>query len=85
MKRYVIIGLLSAGLATPAFAAQESEAEHYVVVDTVGICSVINSEPSAGLKVIGNEDGYEREEAAQEFLMEEAKGSDQCKDIIQPV
>jgi hypothetical protein len=85
MKTHAIIGLLLAGLATPAFAAQESDTTHYVVLDTVGICSVINAEPSAGLKVIGNKDGYKKEAAAREFLLEEAKGSDQCKDIIQPV
>jgi hypothetical protein len=85
MKRYAIISLLLAGVATPVLAAQESDTKHYVVLDTVGICSVINAEPSAGLKVIGKKEGYADEAAAQKFLLEEAKGSEQCKDIIQPV
>jgi hypothetical protein len=37
------------------------------------------------MKVIGKKEGYADEAAAQKFLLEEAKGSDQCTDIIQPV
>jgi hypothetical protein len=82
MREYLTTGLLIAGLCTPALA-QEQDA-NYVVLDTVGVCSVINAEPSAGLKVIGKESGYVDEAAAEKFLLEEAKGSDQCKGIIEP-
>ena len=95
MMKYLAGGLLVAALATPAFAAPpgaasdsaaaERDATHYVVIDTVGICSVIDAEPSAGLKLIGEKDGYAQQADAEKFLTQSAEDKAGCKDIIEPV
>ena len=74
MKSYVIAGLMIVGLVSPALAA----AQHYAVEDTVGNCSVIDTRPSANLKILGNKGGYDSVAAAQKAL---GSGSG-CKGMI---
>ena len=94
MKSYVVAGLLVVGLATPAFAASSATRDaddtaqnysyaakhHYAVEDTVGACSVIDARPSADLKILGDESGYDSIAAAQKALNSD---SSQCKGIIE--
>src|SRR5262249_50176058 len=49
---------------------------HYLVADTVGNCSLIDSKPSDGLKAVGEKDGYASKELANEAMKHEPK----CKD-----
>ena len=78
--RYAIGSLLVLVLATTALAAGP---RYYVVVDTSGYCSVVDSKPPAhsGLRIIGNKDGYDGLFAAKSAL----KGipEDKCKGIFQ--
>jgi hypothetical protein len=46
---------------------------HYLVADTVGNCSVIDSKPSDGLRGIGEKDGYASKELANEAMKHEPK------------
>jgi hypothetical protein len=46
---------------------------HYLVADTVGNCSVIDSKPSDGLKGVGEKDGYASKELANEAMKREPK------------
>jgi hypothetical protein len=39
-------------------------AKHYVVMDTVGNCAVVDAKPAEGLKIIGDKNGYASSEAA---------------------
>ena len=53
-------------------------ARHYVVMDTVGNCAVVDAKPADGLKIIGDENGYASSEAANKTLSNakaECKGS----------
>ena len=53
-------------------------AKHYVVVDPVGNCAVVDAKPADGLKVIGDKDGYASSESANKALNDakaECKGS----------
>lgn len=68
MKTVVSASLLLVVASTPMFAQDFGDAQNYVVVDTVGNCSVINAEPSPGLKVIGKNGGYDKEDSAEKFL-----------------
>jgi hypothetical protein len=52
-------------------------AKHYVVVDPVGNCAVVDAKPADGLKIIGDKGGYASLEATNEAL-KEAK----CKDVV---
>ncbi len=52
-------------------------AKHYVVVDPVGNCAVVDAQPADGLKIIGDKGGYPSLEAANQALRE-AK----CKDVV---
>jgi hypothetical protein len=47
------------------------------VLDTVGNCSVIDSKPSAGLKIVGEKGGYESKESANQAMKNEVK----CKGV----
>jgi hypothetical protein len=85
MKTIVSASLLLVVTSTPMFAQDSGDAQNYVVVDTVGNCSVINAEPSPGLKVIGKNGGYDKEDAAEEFLTTKAKDMSQCKGLIAPI
>ena len=54
---------------------------HYVVVDEVGHCTVVDSKPSAGsrLKIVGDQDGYTTLESASEALKDT---KDECKNVV---
>ena len=78
MKRFAIALLLGA-LASPALAAA---AQYYVVRDTVGNCSVVDSKPAktSGLKIITDKGGYASTGDAEKAL----KGlSKKCKGVVE--
>ena len=54
---------------------------HYVVLDEVGHCTVMDSKPSAGsaLKIIGDQGGYTSLESANRALKDFKA---QCKDVV---
>jgi hypothetical protein len=54
-------------------------AKHYVVLDTVGNCAVIDSKPSAGLKIIGYTGGYTSLKSANKALK---NSKAKCKDVV---
>ena len=56
-----------------ASVAPSATTRHYLVADTVGNCSVIDSKPSDGLKGIGEKDGYASKELANEAMKREPK------------
>ena len=72
MRKFLIAGLLVAGFAGPALAAQQ----HFVVRDSSGYCAVIDAHPSkvAGLRTIGKASGYGSHDAAEQAL----KGLHNC-------
>lgn len=55
-------------------------AMHYVVLDQVGHCAVVDSKPSAGssLKIVGDQGGYASLESANKALKDSAA---ECKDV----
>ena len=71
MKKYVIAGLLIAGMATPALAA-----EYYVAQNTSSHkCSIVSHKPDGkSLTMIGS-DGFKTRSAAENAL----KGMSECK------
>ena len=77
MNKFLIASFLTVGLATQVLAAP-APAQHFAVIDTVGNCAVVDTQPSAtsGLKILGDRAGYNSEAAAQNAL-----GS-QCKSMI---
>jgi hypothetical protein len=56
-----------------ASVAPSATTRHYLVADTVGNCSVIDSKPSDGLKGIGEKGGYASNELANEAMKREPK------------
>jgi hypothetical protein len=68
MKNWMIPVLLTVGLATTAYAAEA--VKFYVVKDTVGLCSVVEGKPSAGLTQIAEKGGYESRDAGKKALQE---------------
>lgn len=75
MKRSVLVALLVVGFATPAAAAK-----FYTTINTVGDCGMIqNPTPSAGMKRIGPDDGYDSREAARAALAD----NKDCKGIVE--
>ena len=56
-----------------ASVAPPATTKHYLVADTVGNCSVIDSKPSDGLRGIGEKDGYASNELANEAMKREHK------------
>jgi hypothetical protein len=71
MKKYVIAGLLIAGMATPALAA-----EYYVAQNTSSHkCSIVSHKPDGkSLSMLGS-DGFKTRSAAESAL----KGMSECK------
>jgi len=71
MKKYVIAGLLIAGMATPALAA-----EYYVAQNASSHkCSIVSHKPDGKtLTMLGNE-GFKTKSEAQNAL----KGMSECK------
>jgi len=60
--------------------AQPAVAKHYVVVDPVGNCAVVDAKPPDGLEIIGDRSGYHSLEAAKQAL-KDAKA--QCKEMVE--
>jgi hypothetical protein len=54
-------------------------AKHYVVLDTVGNCAVVDAKPGAGLEIIGDKGGYASLESANKALRD-AKAK--CKGVV---
>jgi hypothetical protein len=54
-------------------------AKHYVVLDTVGNCAVVDARPGDGLEIIGDKGGYASLESANKAL-KDAKAK--CKDVV---
>ena len=50
-------------------------AKHYVALDAVGNCAVVDAKPEDGLKIIGDSGGYASWESAKEAKAE-------CKDVV---
>jgi hypothetical protein len=77
MRRYLIASLLTLSLVTPGFAA----AKYYLVIDTVGNCAAVESEPSAnaGMKIIGKKGGYDSADTAKKAL----KDMKECKGVVE--
>jgi hypothetical protein len=76
MKAYIVASLLTVGLAMPAFAAEK----YFMTVDTVGNCSVIQGNPSAGQTKTA---GYDSAEAADKALAEARKDTEKCKGVVE--
>ena len=72
--------MLVAAFSGSAFASEAGK--HFVVIDTVGNCSVIAGAVSTGKSALGKESGYASKEAAMKALDEFASDDDTCEDII---
>ncbi len=71
MKKYVIAGLLIAGMATPALAA-----EYYVAQNTSSHkCSIVSHKPDGKSLTMLGSDGFKTRSAAENAL----KGMSECK------
>jgi len=79
MKRLAATFLVL-GLTTTAFAAED--AKFYVVKDTVGLCSVIEGKPSAGLTPIAEKGGYDSRDAGKKALQEVSKEAG-CQGVVE--
>jgi hypothetical protein len=66
---------------TGVSVAPRATAVHYVVLDEVGHCTVVDSKPSAdsSLKIVGDQGGYASLESANKAL-EDSKA--ECKDVV---
>jgi hypothetical protein len=56
-------------------------AKHYVALDAVGNCTVVDAKPEDGLKIIGDSGGYASRESANKALKDSKA---KCRDIIGP-
>ena len=71
MKKYVIAGLLIAGMATPALAA-----EYYVAQNTSSHkCSIVSKKPNGKTLAMLGADGFKSKSEAESAL----KGMSECK------
>jgi hypothetical protein len=71
MKKYVIAGLLIAGMATPALAA-----EYYVAQNTSSHkCSIVSHKPDGKSLTMLGSDGFKTRSAAENA----PKGMSECK------
>ena len=71
MKKYVIAGLLIAGMATPALAA-----EYYVAQNASSHkCSIVSHKPDGKSLTMLGSDGFKTRSAAESAL----KGMSECK------
>lgn len=59
-----------------------ADARYFVVTDTVGNCSVVDSKPgqSSGLKIVGDKGGYSSSDAASKVLKDMTK---KCKGVVE--
>ena len=71
MKKYVVAGLLVAGFATPAFAA-----EYYVAQNnSTHKCSILSKKPDGKTLTMLGTEGFKTKSAAESAL----KGMAECK------
>jgi hypothetical protein len=79
VKKSPLIAIVLIGMAAPALAAG---ARYYVEMDTVGNCSVVDSKPaaSAGMKILGDKNGYASKDDATKALNALPKGK--CKGVV---
>lgn len=72
MKKYVLAGLLVAGLATPALAASE----YYVAQNnSTHKCSIVSRKPDGKSLIMLGSEGFKTKSAAESAL----KGMTECK------
>jgi hypothetical protein len=67
--------------SSSASVAPSATVMHYIVLDEIGHCTVVDSKPRAGstLKIVGDQDGYTSLESADKALKDfKAK----CKDVV---
>ncbi|HEX2446949.1 MAG TPA: hypothetical protein VHK26_02025 [Methyloceanibacter sp.] len=70
MKKYLLAGLLAAGLVTPAFAAQ-----YYVAQNpTTHKCSVVSKKPDGTKEIMLGTDGFKTKSEAHSAM----KGMSEC-------
>ena len=92
MRQYAIAGLLLASLTVPALAAAAMPSsrdtspnysfaakDHWAVMDTVGNCAVLDSQPSSDLKVLGDKSGYSSLSAAEKEIKSDSSA---CKGFV---
>ena len=65
---------------SPSTSVPPPATKHYVVLDTVGNCAVIDSKPSTGLKIIGSAGGYTSLKSANKALKDSTA---KCKDVVE--
>lgn len=71
-----------AGAKPGKTAGQTGTSKFYVVKDTVGLCSVIEGEPSAGLTPIGEKGGFDTKDAGKQALQKTSKEAG-CMGIVE--
>ena len=79
MKKTLVVMIALMSMAGTALAAG---AKYFVEMDTVGNCSVVDSKPSAsaGMKILGDKNGYASQEDAAKALKALPKGK--CKGVV---
>lgn len=80
MKKYMIACLFITGLASPALA---EETRYFLVYDTVGLCSVLEGQPSAGQMAFGSAEGYSTEKDAKNALETARNDPEKCKGVVE--
>ena len=81
MTKYMIASALVFGLALPALAKEK--VRYFLVYDTVGLCSVLEGEPSEGKIAFGNPKGFDSEEKARDALKVARDDPEKCKGVIE--
>ncbi len=64
---------------SPSASARPHATKHYVVIDTVGNCTVVDAKPDDGLKFIGDSGGYDSLESANKALK---ASKAECKETV---
>jgi hypothetical protein len=79
VKKTLVIMIALTGMAGTALAAG---AKYFVEMDTVGNCSVVDSNLSAraGMTILGDKNGYASQDAATKALKALPKGK--CKGVV---
>jgi hypothetical protein len=80
MRQYAIACLLLASQATPVLAAAMPDSgdtspnysftakDHWAVIDPVGNCAVVDTQPRGDLKILGDKGGYSSLAAAEKEI-----------------
>ena len=79
MKKTLVVMIALMSMAGTALTAG---AKYFVEMDTVGNCSIVDSKPSAsaGMKILGDKNGYTSKEDATNALKGLPKGK--CKGVV---